>query len=492
MKKREVALYGWGAPREETAYKHFLEMYARLGIDLIVSHGRTNENTAKDIAPQLKAAHEAGVNCWLAIGVFHRKDGIDDEQLATDESTMSSFLEIMKESVRVYSELYPGGKVILWHEDPMFANWRGDTYLERVQSMPEYGPQIFAAQRQAVKEIDPEASVGIFLHHPQTASSEFSTYTVFENILDSLRKLDALPDFVHIDMYRGYYEVRSGPDVTNSYIRDLIWNAKRHAGDVPVYYLPESHTIKIGYTPSRKAIRDNVRAALEAGADGIGWYIGVHNETVCGFDSFLPVHDDHKSKEINMFTRSLDRYWYGFLTSVEMTREFNQDEYFDLWLYGTDFGYYDYEVSLRTTDGAWERIGALGGYHPDSSIGQARRGTGECSLFRMLRRDRYFSMRIAEDKEPYLHVRLEPAGGRSAKATVHAVYCMPYFESAVFKTEAEAAALLASQPADARIYSIANTVYPSPLQLGKKPVELRVQQQLDANFGILKQDLEKG
>jgi hypothetical protein len=69
---------------------------------------------------------------------------------------------------------------------------------------------------------------------------------------------------------------------------------------------------------------------------------------------------------------------------------------------------------------------------------------------------------------------------------------MPYFETAVFKTELEAADLLEAHPHDATIYSIANTVFPTPKRIGTEPLEMRVQQNLDAHFGVLRQDLEKG
>lgn len=490
-KNKSLEVFLWGSPKDKKIYNNLSAFAARHNISMI-KNARPVNTDCGELQNTFEKTKKNNIFCWLGTGVFHRKENLSDRDLIEKPEKAKIFIKQLKKLVEIYNHYYPEGRVILWHEDPLYSKWTGSTYKERIESMSKYGPDIFKMERDAIKEINPKLQVGIFLHHPQVASEKFSRYTVFGDIMSKLKETDSLPDFTFMDMYRGYYEVRVGTDITNKYLYDLITNAKKHTLGRPVYYLGEDHTIKTGYTPSKKSIRDTVRTAVKAGADGIGWYMSVYGVTTQGFDSFLPNHNKNfRSKNYNEFTGFKDRYLYSFYSLLEEAEKFDPDDKFDIWIYGDDFNFYENSLYLQNQNGDWEFIGDFSGYMPGNDCYDMSNKTA-ATVFHCLDRKRFLGHRQRKDKDDFINIKIK-ASNDSNGSKIKAIFAMPYFESAVYKTDFEATKAIESNPVDIRNYSLGSIVWPKPvcLKANDSFVE-KIELTDNARLGIIKKDLELG
>ncbi|MFC7156140.1 hypothetical protein ACFQPA_11855 [Halomarina halobia] len=395
----------------------------------------------KRVAPALRQARETGLEAWVNVGVLKR---IDAETFATNPRERQRHLDGLRAVAERYREFAPGGKLVIWQEAPVGGEWiPGGAWNSRsVDNLSKYGPDIFTAQRRAIKGVSEDLDVGIFLHFPYVIESRQPE--VFAGLMDDLRSRDAMPDFVFTDFYRGWYEKDAGPEVANDAVRSLIANSRRYSGDRPVYYLGESHTIDPQYTPSKQAMRLDLRASVGAGADGVGWYARTqYTPTKLGFDPFVPNRADPGSLDDGLpadtITVARDRYFYAWAATFARDPAYAPDRRFDLWLDGRDAGFMEYGLWLDGGDG-WEFVGDFGGYHPQAQPHVDPDGR-HASVFRALDAERFL------DGGP-LRVRIEPRGDGGAR--LDRVVAVP-FDLGAYCTEREATRLLAE--ADLEPYS---------------------------------------
>lgn len=346
------------------------------------------DRTASDILREpLSAAREFGVTTWLAAGVLQHFTATefvrDSEKRRTHRRRLSAL-------VRTYDELSDGGRVILWEEAPIGGRWTpdGEWSDDAIRNLEEYGAEIFAAQRQTVKDVDSDLETGIFVHFTYIVDSK--SPRTFANMMTELRNRDALPDFSFVDFYRGNYEKDIGPTETDRTVRSLITNAKDHTGDRDVYYLASPHTIKPNYTVSKQSIRMDLRAALAAAVDGVGWYVtSKYRRTEQGFDAFVPntaPEDAITGDEFGSFTVARDRFLYAYASTLRTEPDYHPGAKFDVWLRGTDLGFHDHRVSIRTVDGDWTFLGDIAGYR-DGEYPYSTADRDHVAIFHALDRD---------------------------------------------------------------------------------------------------------
>ncbi|WP_254546403.1 hypothetical protein [Halomarina pelagica] len=386
------------------------------------------------LAAALRQAREAGLDAWANVGVL---TSLAAETFATNPKRRQRHLDGLRAVAERYRDVMPGGKLVVWQEAPVAGEWiPGGAWNSRaVDSLSRYGPDVFAAQRRAIKAVSEELEVGIFLHFPYVIESRQPE--VFAGLMDDLRSRDAMPDFVFTDFYRGWYEKDAGPEVANEAVRSLIANARRYSGDRPVYFLGESHTINPHYTPSKQAMRMDLRTAVAAGADGLGWYGRTqYYRTKVGFDPFVPNRVTREELgdryPIDTLTVARDRYLYAWASTFARDGDYAPDRRFDLWLDGEGVGFMDYGLWLGTGDG-WAFVGDFGGYHPNARPHVDPTGRHTC-VFRALDAERFLG-------DGALRVRIEPRGGGGAR--LGRVVAVP-FDPGAYCTEREATRLLES------------------------------------------------
>lgn len=391
--------------------------------------GSTAPGVGETVRPALEAAASFGLEAWFNAGMLYE---ITPEEFVNDEAKRERHLEGLREIARVYGDVVGGGRVFLWQEAPVMGNWaEGQEWGQAsVDNLREYGPRIFAAQKAAVQEVNPDLEVGIFVHFPYVVDSKRPE--VFADLAEELRTRGAMPDFAFGDYYRGWYEKDVGPDAADEAVRSLVSNLREHLGGRDVFYLGQAHTIDPGHTPSRQVMRSNLRASLEAGASGVGWYpSGRYKPTEQGFDPFVPNAGDAELADGPAMTSTFarDRYQYANVAALGARPGVSLDDRFDLWLHGDDPGFHTRRVSARTVDGDWTFLGDADGYL-DGDYPYARTRT---TVFRALERDRYVA-------DGTLEIRVETAEGADnvALETVVATPCDPD----TFVTSAEATTLL--------------------------------------------------
>ncbi len=392
------------------------------------------DDEGRRLAPALEQARDAGVEAWANVGVLRR---IDAETFATNGTERERHLDGLRAVAERYRERMPGGKLILWQEAPVAGEWipGGKWNRESVERMQQYGPDVFTAQRRAVRAVSEDLDVGIFLHFPYIVESRQPE--VFAGVMDDLRLRESLPDFVFTDFYRGWYEKDISPEQTNEAVRSLVRNARRYSDDSPVYYLGESHTNNPQYTPSKQAMRMDLRASIGAGADGVGWYARTkYTRTELGFDPFVPNEVDPDSLgddlPVDTITVARDRYLYAWAATFARNGAYAPDRRFDLWLAGEGFDFLDHAVWADTPDG-WEFLGDVGGYHPDAQPHVPESGP-LVSAVRALEAERYLA-------DGTLRLRVEPREGADGDARLDRVVAVP-FDLGAFCTEREAFRLL--------------------------------------------------
>lgn len=442
--------------QDPATYENLLAFAKRHDLFLILAPASVTEDQVESsgLEEALRRAKEHGLAAWLNTGVFRAKDGWPTaEVILNTPEWRAKYKRQLQEIVAVYLAHYPRGHLILGHEDPLFSNWPA----EDTTSLKRYGAEMFRLQRDAVKELDPDARVALFLL-PSTIRD------VYPVIMPDLKAARALPDFNLIDKYRGYGDPRLGLEENDERTRQLIHLAKSLTGGSPVYFLGQDHTINTGYTPSRRAILGNLDAALDAGVAGMGWYIRTRHVKTSDVSTlgrtvepFLPTVGEVDKARYSTFTGDRDRFMYAYLATFESQRLLVPEERFDLWIHGADLDLHEARVYLKTTDGEWEFVGDIGSYvggdNPYSLDGR----TGAV-IFHALRRDRFVRQGTVEAKVV--------ARGESDGLEIRGVYAVPYAETAAYVTEADAASRLEADRASVRARSLAHREWEHPTRLG--------------------------
>lgn len=391
--------------------------------------GSTAPGVGETVRPALEAAASFGLDAWFNAGMLYE---ITPEEFVDDDAKRERHLEGLREIARAYDDVVGGGRVFLWQEAPVMGKWaEGQEWGQAsVDNLREYGPRVFEAQKAAIEEVNPDLEVGIFVHFPYVVDSKRPE--VFAELVDDLRERGAMPDFGFGDYYRGWYEKDVGPDAADDAVRSLVSNLREHLGGRDVFYLGQAHTINPGHTPSKQVIRSTLRASLEAGASGIGWYpSGRYKPTEQGFDPFVPNAGDAELADGPAMTSTFarDRYQYANVAALGTRPDVSLDDRFDLWLHGGDFGFYTRRVAAGTGDGDWTVLGDADGYL-DGDYAYAETRT---TVFRALERDRYAA-------DGTLELRVETAEDAD-DATLETVVAMPCDPDA-YVTAAEATTLL--------------------------------------------------
>jgi hypothetical protein len=418
--------------RNERFYENLLAFARRY--DLSMAYGPPSTNApgvGEEIAPALEAAGRYGVDPWFNVGVF---DDVTAEQFVRGGEGRRRHLEGLREVARTYDEVVGGGRVILWQEAPVMGNWaEGAEWNEAsVENLLEYGPAAFDAQKSALQEANPDLDVGVFVHFPYVVDSKRPE--VFADLAEGLRERGAMPEFGFADYYRGWYEKDVGPDPADAAVRSLVSNAREHLAGRDVFYLGQAHTINPGHTPSAQAMRSNLRASLDAGAAGVGWYMsGRYKPTTQGFDPFVPnvegAEFGTETTPTPMVAR--DRYQYAWTATLESRPDVSPDDRFDLWLRGDaeGFDYHAHRVAARTAAGDWALVGDADGYldgdYPYADV--------PTTVFRALERDRF-----VVDGQVELRIDTREAADPES---LRAVLAMPWAPED-FVTAREATALL--------------------------------------------------
>ncbi|WP_135821041.1 hypothetical protein [Halostella litorea] len=381
------------------------------------------------LRPHFDAAAEFGVDLWLDVGILQ----VPAASVAEDGAARERHLDGLRDVVALYHDRFGDGRVVLWQEAPVSGRWSEDGKWTdaSVENLRSHGPAVFAAQRSAVKAVSSGIDVGIFPHFPYVVGSKRPG--VFPELVAGCRERDAPPDFAFTDFYRGWYEKDAGAAPADAAVRSLVTNA-RAAVDAPVFFMAQAHTINPHHTPSRVAMRGDLRTAADAGVDGVGWYSrNRYVPTKVGFDPFLPNRGDPAAfagrDAVCTFTVARDRYAYAWAATHPTRAGYDADAKFDLWVHGEGVGFHEHRVSLRTAGGDWAFVGDAAGYvdgdYPDG------RGPGDgphVTVFRGLDRERFLGRR--------LDLRVASRGD----ATLRSVSVHPFAPDA-FVTERRAAAL---------------------------------------------------
>ena len=430
VENREDFLWLGGGLWRDEAIRENLFAFARrhdLAVVLVKSHS-TEEALDENVRSPLAAAGEYDLDVWLNVGLLN---DVSAETFVADADAREAHLERLREVARVHDDLFDGGRVVLWQEAPVMGEWApgGEWTEAAVENLLEHGPAIFDAQKRAVESAADGLEVGLFVHFPYIVDSKRPG--VFRSLAERLRRRNAVPDFAFGDFYRGWYEKDVGPEPADAAVRSLVSNARAALEDRPMFYLGQCHTINPNHTPSKQAMRMNLRASIEAGASGVGWYVGSGYEpTESGFDPFVPnvAGAEIRSEPVNTLTIARDRFLYPWLATLE-SDGFAAGEAFDLWLLGNGFGFHDHRLSVRTVGGDWEYVGDFGGYadgdYPDGSA-----ATDRATVFRALDRDR-----LLDGGE--LECRVETSASSSG-ADLRGAFAMPC-DPAAYVSEREAA-----------------------------------------------------
>ena len=391
--------------------------------------GSTAPGVGEVVRPALEAAAAFGVDPWFNAGMLYE---ITPEEFVRNGAARERHLEGLREIARAYDEVVDGGRVFLWQEAPVMGNWaEGEEWGQAsVDNLRRHGPAVFEAQKAALQEANPDLEVGIFVHFPYLVDSKRPE--VFRELAADLRDRGAMPDFGFADYYRGWYEKDVGPGPADAAVHSLVSNARDALDGRDVYYLGQAHTIDPGHTPSKQAMRSNLRAALEAGAAGVGWYMrGTYEPTTQGFDPFVPNAEGADLADGPALTPTFarDRLQYAYAATLESRPGVDAADRFDLWLHGEDLQFQTRRVEARTADGDRVLLGRADGYL-DGDYPYADAGT---TVFRGLERDRF-----AVDGAVELHVE---AARDAEPVALETVVAMPW-EPAYFVAAADATALL--------------------------------------------------
>ena len=435
----------------------------------------------------LRHCRRAGIeHTWIEIGP---NDGISAKEFATDSSARAATLARFRALGRAYRAHGPeSARITIFDEAPLgaFDPPAGTGYGERVAAFREHGPTAFAQMYRALKAGMPGAEVGVFLHHPHNASREMAgPHTFIDSFMAAAAEQGATPDFIYSDVYRGYFNRGYGVEATNDYITDVVGHTKRVAQQygAEAHHLGQTHTIKLGYTPSQWEIDTNVRAMLDGNPDGVGWYwpnyaspsrtkgpdgtpaqpTGVD----VSFDPFVPNSWGKTGPAGSLFATSRDRFVYAYLRLQEATGRLTPENRFDLWLYGHDFDHAEHVVSVRAPgDTAWTFLGTVNPQRDSAAYVEQARPEHIYSydeewhavVFHGLRRARHLS---GNERGGRLQVKITTRDG-SDRSRLGAAYALPYRATRHYATEPKATRLIENQPRWMSVNSLAHHVRPVP------------------------------
>lgn len=425
--------------RDPGHYENLLAFAQRHDLSIIMAPASVTLAAPQiaEVETALQQAKDRGVPVLFNTGVFRAADGWPTAAVIVgDAQERQAYTEALQEMARLYLGYYPGGRVIVGHEDPLFSNWpEGDEDEYRA-----HGAAMFQIQRAAVKAVDPEAQVGIFM-------LPYNAVTMYQALMPTLQSSGTLPDFNMIDLYRGYSDPSRGLEGTHEQIRGLLREIRERTNDRPTYYLGQDHTINNGYTPSKAAITGNVEAVLTEGVQGMGWYIRtryVHTGPVSTLGGtvqpFLPTTGAVDVADYSTFTGDRDRFMFAYLATFER-QGMEPAERFDLWIHGSDLDLHEARVFLRTVAGEWRFIGDIGSYVGGANEYTLDDRTGAV-IFHALEREEFLAAG-AGSAEPTLQVRIV-AGAGSDGLEIHGALAMPYAPIAEYVTEQDAASMLAT------------------------------------------------
>jgi hypothetical protein len=433
----------------------------------------------------LRHCRRAGIErSWIEIGP---DDGVSAEAFATDSSARAATLERFRALARTYRAHNPeSAHITIFDEAPLgaFDPPAGTGYGERVAAFREYGPTAFVQMYRALKEGMPSTEVGVFLHHPHNASRKMAgPHTFIDSFMAAAEEKGATPDFIYSDVYRGYFNRGYGVEATNDYITDVVGHTKQvaHRYGAEAHHLGQTHTIKLGYTPSQWEIDTNVRAMLKGNPDGVGWYWpnyaspgrtkgpdGTPAQPTgydVSFDPFVPNSWGKTGPAGSLFATSRDRFVYAYLRLQEATGRLTPEKRFDLWLYGYDFDHAEHTVSVRAPgDTAWTFLGAVNPQRDSGAYVEQARPEHIYSydeewhavVFHGLRRTRHLG---GEALGARLQVKVATQSD-SDTSRFGAAYALPYRATRHYATEPMATRLIERQPRWMAVNSLAHHVRP--------------------------------
>lgn len=435
----------------------------------------------------LRACRRAGIeDTWIEIGP---DDGVSAKAFATDSTARRSTLERFRALAQAYKAQDPeSAHITIFDEAPLgaFEPPSGTGYEDRATAFRRYGPDGFAHMYRALKAVMPDAEVGVFLHHPHNASREMAgPHTFVDSFMAATEQLGATPDFIYSDVYRGYFTRGYGVEATNDYIADVVRHTKQVARryGAEAHHLGQTHTIKLGYTPSQWEIDTNVRAMLRGQPDGLGWYWpnyastnytqGPDNQPQAegydvSFDPFVPNSWGKMGPAGSLFATSRDRFVYAYLRLLEATDRLAPRNRFDLWLYGYDFDHVEHKVYARPVgDSAWTFIGAINPQRDrEGYVANARSehiysydDRWHAVVFHGLRRARLLGESAADGARLEIKVT---SRSESDTSRLGAAYALPYRATRHYATEQKAASLIEEQPRWMSVNSLAYHVRPLP------------------------------
>ena len=434
---------------------------------------------------------------WIEIGPG-RDVGIRD--FVTDESVRRPVLDRMAAIAAIYKQYYPGfARITLFDEAPLGAFSRtaikdDGAYTAMFTEFMKYGPQAFSYLQEAIKQEMPEAEVGIFMHHPHNASEAMAgEYSAIDQFIGDCREYGGIPDFIFSDVYRGYFTRGYGMEKANAYIEDVVRYTKKVAAkyNMKAYQLGQMHTIKLGYTPGRMEIDQNVEAMIRGGIDGMGWYwpnyaATNHTKDAAGsivpldyeisHDPFVPNAWGKTGPAGSVYATSRDRFVYSYLRMLEENGPLKPETHFDLWIYGYDFDHTEHKLYIKTNAEHGDSYELVGHFNPQHDKDGYIEEAGEeyiysCNnkwgtiAFHGLSRKRYLDGR---DNERKVSVKIETTGG-SDNSRLSALYIMPYRMTRNYITEDRISGFIEDRPRWVEINSLGSYVWPSPKML--KPAD---------------------
>ncbi|MCF8334572.1 MAG: hypothetical protein K9I47_10535 [Bacteroidales bacterium] len=426
---------------------------------------------------------------WIEIGPGKQ---VTIEEFVNDAEARQPILNRFKRLARIYKKHYPDfARITIFDEAPLGAFGmkkadKGKGYIHQLKRFMEHGPEAFSYLQKALKEEMPKAEVGIFMHHPHNASKEMAgDYSTIDEFLKQCQKLNALPDFIFSDVYRGYFNRGYGIEATNAYITDVVAHtadlAKNYA--IEAYQLGQMHTIKLGYTPSKYEIDRNIEAMLAGKPDGIGWYwpnytstnyerqsgseIGEPTGYDVSLDPFVPNAWGKIGPAGSIYATSKDRFVYSYLRMLEKQGKSNAKTNFDLWLYGYDFDHTEHTLYIKNRKSQWDKIAYFNpqqdkeGYEKEArkKFMYTYNNRWHALAFHALSRKNYL---LTDDKgNTKVNLKIETPEG-SDQSKFSAAYVMPHRPTRNYVTEQEITGFLENHPRWVEINSLVRHIRPDP------------------------------
>ncbi|MEA1886051.1 MAG: hypothetical protein U9N72_02430 [Bacteroidota bacterium] len=488
----EKELFMWvGAQtlqQEQPATLENMLLFARRFDIIPYSSGMNDEHKLCDF---LSACNKLGISrTWIEVGPGKE---LTIRDFVEDASAREPVLDHFRKLAAIYKEYYPDfARITLFDEAPLGAFKRPEgqgqgNYTYMFEQFMEYGPRAFSYLLKAIKQVMPDAEVGIFMHHPHNASESMAGgYSSIDRFIDKCQQYDALPDFIFSDVYRGYFGRGYGMEETNAYIEDVA----RHTGEVAskynikAYQLGQMHTIKFGYTPSRMEIDQNVEAMIHGSVDGMGWYwpnyastnytrnsgdgIGTPLDYDISFDPFVPNAWGRTGPAGSVYATSRDRFVYSYLRMIEEIGSIEEETHFDIWIYGFDFDHAEHSIYLKTNGdhgNKWEMIGHFNPQHDKDAYEEGAReeyiysynNKWHAVVFHGLSRDRYL---IDDGNSKKTSVKIVTSGG-SDNSRLGAIYFMPYRMTRNYVTEAEVTKYIEKHPRWVAINCLVQYAWPA-------------------------------